>query len=127
MDLTIFLAKLWGPVVFAVGVGIFLSPSFYIKVYRDLEKDSLAVLLFGMIGMAAGILQVSSHNVWETFPEIVVSVLGWGMFFKGMLFVMAPGIVDLAGNFWVKRSMVPVAGLLTLVIGGYLSWLGYLA
>lgn len=127
MDLTIFLAKLWGPVVFSVGVGIFLSREYYIKVYRDLEKESLAVLLFGMVAMTAGILQVSSHNVWETTPEIVVSLLGWGMFFKGMLFIMSPSIVDLGGDIWAKRNLIPVAGVLTLALGGYLCWLGYLA
>jgi hypothetical protein len=48
MDITIFLAQIWGPVILAVGIGVFTSRSYYLKVYRDLEKETLAVLLFAM-------------------------------------------------------------------------------
>ena len=46
METTLFLAKLWGPAILAVGIGVFVSRNYYIKIYLDLEKDALAVLLF---------------------------------------------------------------------------------
>ena len=39
METTLFLAKLWGPAILAVGIGVFFSRSYYIKIYRDLEKS----------------------------------------------------------------------------------------
>ncbi|PIR83661.1 hypothetical protein COU18_03190 [Candidatus Kaiserbacteria bacterium CG10_big_fil_rev_8_21_14_0_10_51_14] len=127
MDITTFLAQLWGPVIFAVAVGVFVSRTYYIKIYRDLEKDALAVLLFGMVAMTAGIAHVLVHNLWSTFPQIVVSLLGWGMLIKGALFIIAPNFVDRAGDGWANLKLIPFAGGLMLLIGGYLSWFAYLA
>ncbi len=125
MDTTMFLAQLWGPVLFAVGVGFFWSKSFYLKIYRDLEKAPFAVLFFGMAAIAAGVAQVLFHNVWDTLPEVIVSLLGWGLLLKGIVCTVAPNIADKGGDFAVDSKAVPAAGAVVLVIGAYLSWLGY--
>lgn len=127
MESTTFLAQIWGPTILAVGVGVFASRRYYVKIYRDLEKDTLTVLLFGMVGMAMGIAQILSHNVWDTLPQIVVSVLGWGLLIKGALFVVMPSFVDSAGNFWADKKLIPLAGTLSLIVGAYLTWFAYLA
>src|SRR3989344_5417483 len=127
MDITIFLAQLWGPVISAVAIGVFVSRTYYIKIYRELEKDALAVLLFGMVGMVVGIAHVLAHNVWGTFPQILVTLLGWSLLIKGTLFVVAPGFVDRAGDKWVSLKLIPLAGGLMLLAGAYLSWVGYFA
>jgi hypothetical protein len=127
MSTTIFLAQLWGPVILAVGVGVFVSRNYYIKIYRDLEKDALAVLLFGMIAMTAGITHILAHNIWDTFPQIVISFLGWGLLIKGVLLIVVPKFVDRAGDTWVNFKLIPFAGGIMLLVGVYLSWIGYFA
>lgn len=126
MDITTFLASLWGPVILAVGIGIFVSRNYYTKIYRDLEKDALAVLIFGMVAMTAGIAHVTLHNAWSSLPQIIVSLLGWGLLIKGALFIIVPNFVDRAGNYWVNKKLIPFAGTLTIIVGVYLSWIAYL-
>lgn len=125
METTIFLAKIWGPMMLAFAVGIFTSRDYYIKIYRDLEKDVLAVLVFGMLAMASGIAHVLAHNVWGSFAQSLISFFGWGLLVKGTLFLVAPNFVDKAGNYWANKKLVPVAAVLTLVAGIYLVWFGY--
>ena len=127
MDITLFLAQLWGPVILAVGIGVFVSRTYYIKIYRDLEKDTLAVLLFGMVAMTAGIAHILFHNVWDTFPQVLVSLLGWGLLIKGTFFIIAPKLVDKAGDSWINMKLIPFAGGSMLLIGAYLTWFSYLA
>lgn len=127
MDITTFLAQLWGPVILAVGIGVFLSRAHYVRLYRDLEKNALAGLCFGIIAMAAGILQVRVHAAWDTLPQVVVSLLGWGLLIKGTLFVIAPTFVDRMGDRWAKLTLIPLAGGFMLLVGAYLTWIGYLA
>lgn len=127
MDITIFLASLWGPVLLVVAVGILLNRSYYAKIYRDLDKDVLAVLVFGMVGMTAGIAHIQFHNVWDTVPQMIVSFLGWGLVAKSALFLAAPSFVDKTGDTWAKYKLIPVAGILTLIAGGYLTWFAYFA
>lgn len=127
MDTTVFLAQMWGPTILAVGLGVFMSRSYYIKIYRDLEKDVLAVLVFGMAGMAAGIAHVLYHNTWGSAPEIVISLLGWGLLLKGAMFLIVPTFVDTVGDAWAHKQLIPVAGTLSLIVGAYLTWFAYLA
>lgn len=126
MDSTIFLAKLWGPAILAVGLGIFVSRDYYLKIYRDLEKDALAVLVFGMVAMISGIAHILFHNIWGTFSEGIISFFGWALFVKGALFVIAPNFVDKAGDFWANKNLIPFVGTLTLIAGIYLCSIGYL-
>ncbi len=127
MDITVFLAQMWGPAILAVGLGIFVSRKYYVKIYRDLEKETFALLIFGMAGIAAGIAQVSVHNVWDTIPQIVVSLLGWGLIVKAAVFTIAPNVVDQWGDWAADSKLIPVAGTFLLIVGAYLSWFAYVA
>jgi len=126
METTLFLAQIWGPVTLAVGIGIFVSRDYYIKIYRDLEKEKFAALVFGMIALAAGAAHIGAHNTWGTLPEIIISLLGWGLFAKGAVLTIAPKLADKAGDWTVKSKLVPSAGGFAVVMGLYLCWLGYL-
>lgn len=126
MDTTIFLAQMWGPIILVLGIGMFTSRSFYAKIYHDLQKEPLAVLIFAMVGMAAGITQVLSHNVWETLPQVLVSLLGWGLVLKAATFAVAPKFVDRSGDMAVQSKMLPVVGAVMLAAGAYLTYFAYL-
>lgn len=127
MDTTTFLSQLWGPAILAVGLGIFASRKYYIRIYRDLEKETLSVLLFGMVAITAGIAQIHFHNSWSSFPEAVVSLLGWMLLLKGLAFAIVPGFVDRGGDFQVNSNLVPLGGALMIIVGIYLSWVGFFA
>ncbi|MCC7356387.1 MAG: hypothetical protein IT410_02115 [Candidatus Doudnabacteria bacterium] len=125
MDTTTFLAQLWGPAILAVGLGVFVSRKNYIKIYRDLQKETLAILLFGMVGIIAGLAQIHFHNVWGSLSQIIISFLGWALLLKGLMLAIAPGIVDKIGDWQADSKLIPIAGVLMLIVGAYLSWVGY--
>lgn len=125
MDITIFLAQLWGPIMVAVGLGFFFSQKYYVRIYRDLEKAPFAVLFFGMFAMMVGILQVQVHTVWNTLPEIIVSLLGWTLLVKGVVCTTFIGLADRGGDWALSARIVPLAGAGALILGMYLSWIGY--
>ena|SRR3989338_2818129 len=127
MDITTFLAQIWGPIILAVGLGVFISRNYYMRIYRDLEKETLAVLVFGMVAMAAGIAQVSVHNIWNNLPQVIISIFGWALLLKGTLFIVAPKLVDRSGDWAADSKLVPVVGGFMLLVGAYLSWIGYFA
>jgi len=122
---TVYIAQVWGPVLLAVGLGFFVSRKYYERIYRDLEKAPFAVLFFGMFAMAAGIVHILAHNAWDTFPQIVVSLIGWGLLLKGLVCTIAPGMADRSGDWVLSAKLVPTAGIGALVLGAYLSYIGY--
>jgi hypothetical protein len=126
MEVTILLAQIWGPLILAIGLGVFVSRDYYLKIYRDLDKETLAMLIFAMVAMAVGIIHVRIHNAWGNLSEILISFLGWALLAKGLMFAIAPKFVNRAGDWVAKAKVVPVAGIIMLIIGAYLSWIGYL-
>lgn len=127
MDITIFLAQLWGPAVLAVGIGMFVSRAHYARIYRNLEDEALAVLVFAMVGIAAGTLHVMSHSLWGTPAEIVISLLGWGLLLKGVALAVMPGIGNRLGDWAADARLITVIGAVMVLAGGYLSWVGFFA
>jgi hypothetical protein len=125
MEITTFLMQLWGPVLLAIGIGFFTSRKYYVKIYRDLEKQSFAIFMFAIIAIAAGIAQIQAHNVWGNFSEVVVSILGWGLLIKGIIFAVAPRFVDRTATEEAKSGLVPVAGFLMIMLGAYLTLAGF--
>lgn len=127
MTITTFLAAIWGPVLLAAGLGFFVSTKYYLSIYRDMEKQVFAVFFFGLFAMATGILHIFIHNVWGGVSEIVVTLFGWGLLIKGILCVTFPGLADRSGDWVLAAKLVPAAGVLALLLGMYLSWIGYFA
>jgi hypothetical protein len=125
MNTTLFFAQIWGPVLLAIGIGFFISTNHYKSVYRDIEKEPLASLIFGMAAIIAGIIQILSHNTWATVPEWIISLLGWALLIKGLAFAIVPKFIELRGDWSVKMKIVPGAGVLLILLGVYLSYLGY--
>ncbi len=126
MNETFFLAQLWGPVLLAVGVGFFTSREFYKKTYRNLEKETLALLVFGILLMVAGVAQIQFHSAWESPLEIVVTLLGWGLLVKGVVFLTVPHIVDRLGDWEADSRCIPFVGTILLLLGGFLCWMVFM-
>lgn len=125
MDTTIFLMQLWGPILLALGCGFFTSRKYYERLYRDLDKQSFAVFIFAIIAIAAGIAQVHAHNTWNTLPEIIISILGWGTLIKGFIFAIAPKFVDRTAEKEAKMNLIPLAGICMILVGAYLTIVGF--
>lgn len=123
--ITIFLAQIWGPIFVAMSFGIFISRDYYLKIYRDLEKETLAVLCFGLLTLSLGIVQVEVHNVWGTLPQIIISFLGWAMLAKGIVLVVKPELANRAGDWFANAKSVSIIGSITLIGGLYLTWFAY--
>lgn len=124
---TLFLAQLIGPVMLAVGLGIFFSKEYYMKVYRHLENETLAVLMSGIAALIIGIVMVMSHNIWEGFIPTVVTLVGWLSILKGLMLIVTPGTVNRIGDKLGSTQWFPVIGAVYALLGAFISYVVYLA
>lgn len=125
-EVTMLLAQLWGPILVVLGIGILVSRSYYVRVYRGLENETLALMIGAVAFMAAGIAQVLAHNTWDSLPEIVISLLGWALLAKGVVLAIFPRAVDRWGDVAARSQYFNIAAAATIILGGYLTALGYL-
>lgn len=125
---TLFLAQLIGPVMLAVGAGIFFSRDYYMKVYRHLENETLAVFMTGFTALVIGMVMVMSHNVWNSLITGIVSFVGWSSLVKGLLLIITPKTVNKMGDALVNSpSVLTFAGFLYTILGIYVSYMAYFA
>lgn len=122
---TLFLAALWGPTLLAIGIGFFTARSYYKRLYKDLDKQPLALLLLTLIAIPVGITHVIIHNSWGSLPEIIVSLLGWSLLIKGIVYSVFPRFVDKIGDYEADHGFLPYAGGLCIVLGAYLTFVAF--
>jgi hypothetical protein len=125
MDTTVFLAQVWGPVILAVGLGMIFSRNYYLRVYNELDRETLATMTFGILAIAVGIVHVQAHNVWGNLPQIIVSFLGWALLLKGLAFAIVPKLVDMGGDRTVESNLTIIGSGLMILVGAYLTWFAY--
>jgi uncharacterized membrane protein len=125
--LTIFLAKLIGPTVVALSIGIFFSRKYYEKVYRDLDKETLAVVMGGVTILVAGLAMVIFHNIWDSFFSGLISLTGWLAILKGLMLIICPATVNKIGDKIVGTKVLPSAAVIYFFVGLYISYVAYLA
>ncbi len=97
--------------------------------WAELAKDALRYphQYFPMVLtiLLLGLTVVSLHNVWVADWPVVITVLGWGMLIKSMLFLLAPQLM--AGFVsWAQNSLaiwIRIGGLILVTVGGLLVYL----
>ena len=123
---TIILAQIMGPVFAVSGIGFLLHSKFYKKMIKDFEEHEGLTYFVGIIIMILGLIVILNHNVWEAFVAGVVTLIGWGSFLKGAIFLIAPKLLfELSKPIIKNANIVKFTMFVWLVVGVYLSWFGY--
>ena len=66
--------QLFSLVYIAVGIGIFVNPQFYKKLYEDFVKHTSTLYLGGLIALTIGYLIVTFHNTWTKDISVITAV-----------------------------------------------------
>lgn len=126
MQRSIYLARLIGPVLATVGIGMLLNA----PVYRTLSEQFLhsyaLIYLAGVLTLTAGIALVLAHNVWVADWRAIITVLGWLGIVGGVFRIVWPQEVMAIGLAAVSHNEVLMfGGFAVLVLGAVLAYFGY--
>ena len=76
--------QILGLAYLSVGLGALINPEFYKKILTAYTKNLPVIYLNSFIIFGIGFLLVSFHNVWVFDWPVLVTVLGWTAFLKGV-------------------------------------------
>jgi len=128
MMASIFLARLLGPVFLIVGASILFNPKVFRDIAAEVVRSVTLVYLFGFIDFAAGLAIVLSHNVWLMGWPVLITLIGWLLLIRGTVRVLIPEtVMGYAAKVLGNKRLIPVAGVVTGIIGLVLCYFGYLA
>ena len=125
-----YIARLMGPALLAIGIGMVVGLMTEGDAYPALLKEFVGsralIFLMGALTLVAGLAIVNAHNLWVPDWRVVVTVLGWLFIIRGVLALVFPTLVQRLGeDVSTGRTGIVAGAVVTLVLGTFLSVMGY--
>jgi len=128
MQVSIFLAKLLGPVLVLVAINLFMNPKTFRTMASEIVKSVTLVYLFGIMDFTAGLAIVLVHNIWALHWYVLITLLGWLLLIRGIARTVATEkVMSYAAKVAARRDLYAVAAAVTGVIGLILCYFGFKA
>lgn len=128
MENSTYLAKLIGPVLAIVGLGFLVRHAEFVGVFQDVAREPALIFAMCVLGLLGGIALILAHNVWVMDWRVIITLLGWWSAIESAVWLIVP-------NTTLQNIVLPLLtttlalsyGVFVLVLGGVLSYFGYLA
>tara|TARA_B100000508_G_scaffold37782_1_gene29588 strand:+ start:9330 stop:9719 length:390 start_codon:yes stop_codon:yes gene_type:complete len=126
MELSLFLAQLFGLSLMIAAVSGLIRPKFIEGVIDDVRGNKALELLFGYVGVIAGLAIVLTHNNWVSDWRVIITIFGWGALIKGVMYLAAPKmIIDMGGSIYITPNRTKLVLVLAFALGAYLAAKGF--
>lgn len=126
MELSYFLAQMFGLTYIIFAGALFLRPTLVTVAIRDLRPFSFVMLMAGFIGIVAGLAIVLSHNIWELSWRGLITLFGWVALIKGITYVAFPDFLRFTATGMINGKGKRNAMLaLMFLLGCYLTFKGF--
>lgn len=128
MHQSLTIARLVGPVLSAIGIGMLVNQD----IYRQMAGQFLAgypyIYFSGILALVAGLYILNVHNVWTRDWRSVITAIGWFITCVGVFRLLAPQFtVFIAGTIVATSGFFIGAGIVLLGLGGFITFKGYVA
>ena len=122
-DSAMFVASVFGPFMAILGLWMLVSSESFIKVLTALRGSSVALYTSAIFSLLFGLLIINLFNDWTFDIYLFVTVLGWVLFFRGLIGLFMPQLavkVQMTKVSWMKTQ-----GIVPFVWGLILCWIAY--
>ncbi len=128
METSLFLAQLIGPVLIVIGLGLLLKKTEFREMATDFLSSRALIFVSGLLTLVTGLAIVLTHNVWEFNWPVIITILGWLSVFGGVFRILFPNSVQSVGTSMLdKPATMTVSGAIQIVLGLWLSYVGYMS
>ena len=126
MEKSLTIARLVGPVLAAVGIGMLANQA----TYREMAAQFLGGLPFiyfsGILALIAGLYILNVHNVWTRDWRSAVTAIGWILTCVGAFRIIAPQFATfIATAIIANAGFFTGLGIFLLAVGGFITFRGY--
>ena len=126
MELSYFLAQLFGLTMMIFAAITLTRPAIVIGAIRDLKPYSFTMLMAGFVGIIGGLAIILSHNIWVTDWRVVITLFGWTALIKGVVYIAFPDcIIMSAGNLLDGSKSRATILAIAFLFGLYLAYNGF--
>lgn len=115
------LSQVFGLYLLIMAIIMLSRQSFYRELIMNINPKGPGAFISAAWGLLLGLLMVLMHNVWVMEPRVLVTLLGWVILFKSVMWLSMPDCMAsmakkvYAGNgFYVAVIVMAVLGMMLL-------------
>ena len=128
MGTSLFIAKILGLYYLVMGVGFLFNRRVFQQVMEDFCKNAAVVLYGGLLALAIGIAIILKHNIWVANWTVIITIIGWLAFVKGVWLIIFPSTVFKFMQVYQKsKNLMLIQALIALILGAILTFFGFFA
>jgi hypothetical protein len=128
MDKSLIIARLIGPVLAAIGIGMLVNHSTYHEIAAQFVGGLPFIYFSGILASVAGLYILNVHKEWTSDWRSVVTALGWLLTCVGMFRLIAPQFSSFVASAIVANARFFIgAGIVLLGLGGFITFKSYKA
>lgn len=117
MELSVLIAKLYGTVAIAMGLGMIFNAKYYQEAFGEMTKNKTYIFLGGIAALVIGLLIVVHHNIWEASWVVLITLIGWIAVIKGFALLVFPKFAKYFESWFQNTLFFVLAGTGSLVFG----------
>ena len=128
MNTSLFIAKLLGPMLAVLGIAILMNPSRIREMAEELLDGNASLMILGILTLLTGLVIVNIHNDWTLGWPLIITIFGWLAVLGGILRMTMPSQVRSMGEAMLKQdNVLYISAIANILLGGFLTYMGYLA
>jgi uncharacterized membrane protein len=128
MDASTLIARFLGPMMLVAGIALLANRRKMLEVFRDMVESPGLIFIAGVMALMVGVALVTFHNVWVADWRVFITVYGWLALLAGVVRMAFPDVaIGMGKRMMENRIVLIVAAVLNVLIGGFLSYMGFLA
>ena len=125
MELSLFLAKLFGIYMLVIAVLWAARGEVISKTVEEFFADRAMMFMSGLLALVVGIAMVIGHSVWELSWRGVITLMGYFSIAKGIARIGFPDVPRKAFGSLTKGGTRWALVGLAFLLGSYLTWAGF--
>ena len=126
MQASIFLARIIGPSLVTIGIGMLVNGPVYQAMVAEALQSHTLIYMSGLLILVGGLAMVNVHRSWELQWPVIITVFGWLLVIGGVVRILAPQLVQTIGlAVYSHDALMTGGGVAVLALGAFLSFKGY--
>lgn len=123
MAAAIHLARIFGPLLLIIGIWCLFYRHKVMQAAKGFTTTPTTMYLFGIVNLLVGLTIVTMFNHWVWDLTLLVTLLGWFLLVRGVCALYWPEAV--IKSQLCSDGCITVWGIIWIVWGFFLTWLGY--
>jgi len=126
MGISVFIAKIFGLLYLVIGIGLMINRQTFKQIIEDFSKNTVLVFYGGALALVIGIVLILTHNKWVANWTVIITIIGWAAFIKGIWLIVFPNsVLKFMQAYQKNEKLLIVHSTTALVFGIVLTYFGF--